>query len=202
MSFIWDFTWVFVPSNTSSDSLWVVITKVSLFRYLLHKNAAKKVVTVNLMWWQQLFLRSFVLSPLPFKSIGHVLLSWASWKVPLTVGIQIWDMLAIFERIFLLRHSSTCFLPMGPYAGPLLFTSNLLECFIVLRQAYGSTYYFGPLPPHQQLWSLLRKILSIEYRLLTQYNIVDYSFKINNLQLDIYLLYVFLKKRKIVLVGH
>ena len=75
LSFIWDFTWVFVPSTTSSSFLWVVITKVSLFRCFLHINTARKVVTVYLMRWQQLFLRSFGLSHLPFKSIGHVIRS-------------------------------------------------------------------------------------------------------------------------------
>ena len=144
LSFIWDFTWVSVLSDTSYDSLWVVMTRVSLFRCLLHINAARKVVTVHLMWWQQLFLRSFGLFPLSFKSIGHVLLSWASWKVPLAVVIQIWGMLAMSEKIFLLRHSSTSFLPTGPYVRLLLFTGNLLRHFIVLKQAHGPIYYFKP----------------------------------------------------------
>ena len=82
LSFIWDYTWVSVPSDTSFGSLWVVVTKVSLFRCLLHINAARKVVIMHLMRRQQLFLRSFGLSPLSFKSIGHILLSWASWKLP------------------------------------------------------------------------------------------------------------------------
>ena len=150
LSFLWDFTWVFVPSNTSSGSLWVEITRVSLFRCLLHINAVRKVVTVHLMRWQQLFLRSFGLSPLSFKFIGHILLSWASWKVPLVVGIQIWGMLTMSKRIFLLRHSSTCFLPMRPYVESLLFTGNLLRRFIVLGQAHGPTYYFRPLPPQME----------------------------------------------------
>ena len=64
--FIWDSTWVSVPSNTSSSPLWVVITSVSLFRCLLHINTTRKVVTVYLMRWQQFFLRSFVLSSLLF----------------------------------------------------------------------------------------------------------------------------------------
>ena len=42
LSFIWDFTWVSIPSASSSDSLWVVVTKVSLFRCLLHINAPGK----------------------------------------------------------------------------------------------------------------------------------------------------------------
>ena len=125
LSFIWYFTWVFVPSTTSSDFLWVVVTKVSLFRCLLHINAARKVVTVHLMQWQQLFLRSFGLSHIPFKSIGHVVLSWASWKVPLVVGVQIWGMLAMSERIFILGHPPMCFLPMGPYIGPWAYPRTL-----------------------------------------------------------------------------
>ena len=140
LSFIWDFTWVSIPSETSFGSLLVVVTKVSLFRCLLHINAVRKVVTVHLMRWQQLFLRSFGHSHLSFKSIGRILLSWTSWKVPLAVGIQIWGMLAMSERIFILGRSPMCFLPMGSYAGPLLFTSYFLGRFIVLRQAHGPTY--------------------------------------------------------------
>ena len=49
LSIIWDFIWVLVPSDTSPGFLWVVVTRVSLFRCLLHINATKKVVTVNLM---------------------------------------------------------------------------------------------------------------------------------------------------------
>ena len=66
LSFIWDFTWVSVPSDTSSGPLWVEIIRVLLFRCLLQINAAKKVVTVYLMRWQQLFLRFFVHSSLLF----------------------------------------------------------------------------------------------------------------------------------------
>ena len=140
LSFIWDFTWMSVPSATSSSSLWVVVIKVSLFRCILYINTVRKMVTVHLMRWQQLFLRSFGLSHIPFKFIRHILLSWASWKVPLVVGMQIWDMLAMSERIFILEHPSTCFLPAGSYAGPLLCISNLLGQFIVLGQAHGPTH--------------------------------------------------------------
>ena len=34
--------------------LWVVVAKAALFRGLLHINAARKVVVMHLMWWQQL----------------------------------------------------------------------------------------------------------------------------------------------------
>ena len=68
LSIVWDITWVPVPSNTSPSFLWIVVTRASLFRYLLHINVAKKVVTVNLMRWLQLFLRYFCIS-LPFFHI-------------------------------------------------------------------------------------------------------------------------------------
>ena len=53
------------------------------------------------------------------------------------------------KRIFLLGHSSICFLPSGPYAGPLLFTGNLLGRFIVLGQAHApcSNILFWALTP-------------------------------------------------------
>ena len=89
-----------------------------------------------------------MLSPLSSIFIRHVLIPWAFWKVPPAVGIQIWDMLVISERDFLLGHSSKCLLPTRPYAGPLLVTSNLLGHFSVLGQAHDPTYYFGPLPLH------------------------------------------------------
>ena len=52
-------TWVFVPSDTLSSSLWVAIAKVILFRGLLHINVDRKVVAVHLMWWWQHSLRYF-----------------------------------------------------------------------------------------------------------------------------------------------
>ena len=55
------------PSSNVAPPL-VVVTKVSLFRCLLHINAARKVVTVHLMPRQQLFLRSFGLYPPSFQT--------------------------------------------------------------------------------------------------------------------------------------
>ena len=51
LSIVWGITWVPIPSNTSLGFLWVVVAKTSLFRCLLHINAAKKEVTVHLMRW-------------------------------------------------------------------------------------------------------------------------------------------------------
>ena len=52
-------TWVFVPSDTFSDIQCIVVAKVTLFRGILHINAARKVVTMHLMRWQQLSSRYF-----------------------------------------------------------------------------------------------------------------------------------------------
>ena len=51
LSIIWAFTWVFVPSDTLPSFLWVVVTKATLFRGLLHINVARKVATLHSMWW-------------------------------------------------------------------------------------------------------------------------------------------------------
>ena len=57
---IWALTWVPVPSNTLFGFLWVVIAKATLFKGLLHINAAKRVVVVHLMRWKQFSLRYFL----------------------------------------------------------------------------------------------------------------------------------------------
>ena len=46
---IWTFTWVPVPSDILPTSLWVAVAKVTLFAYLLHINAARKVASLHLM---------------------------------------------------------------------------------------------------------------------------------------------------------
>ena len=65
-------TWAPIPSDTSFSPLWVVVAKVTLFRGLLHINAARKVAAVHLMWWWQLFLRYFCVFFL-FMCLGDVL---------------------------------------------------------------------------------------------------------------------------------
>ena len=61
-------TWAPVPSDTLTSSLWVVVTKVTLFRGLLFINAARKVVVVHLMWWWQPLLGYF--EPSFFLCVG------------------------------------------------------------------------------------------------------------------------------------
>ena len=64
---IWVSTWVYVPSDTLSCLLWVVIAKIALFKGLLHINAIRKLVIGHSMQWQQLFLRYFLTSILPIR---------------------------------------------------------------------------------------------------------------------------------------
>ena len=52
-------TWASVPSDAFTSSLWVAVTKVTLFRGLLLINAARRVVVVHLMWWWQPLLGYF-----------------------------------------------------------------------------------------------------------------------------------------------
>ena len=51
LSIIWAFTWVLVPSDTLPSFLWVVVTKATLFRGLLHINVARKVAALHSMQW-------------------------------------------------------------------------------------------------------------------------------------------------------
>ena len=148
-----------VPSATSSSSLWVVVTKISLFRCLLHINTARKVVTVHVMRWQQLFLRSFGLSHLPFKSIGHVLLSWASWKVPLAVGMRIWDMLAMSERIFILGHPLCASYLWGPMLGLYYVLAISSDSLLSSNKPMAQHIILGPYPHNSPL--KLRFLLTI-----------------------------------------
>ena len=52
-------TWAPVPSDALTSSLWVAMTKVTLFRGLLFINAARRVVVMHLMWWWQPLLGYF-----------------------------------------------------------------------------------------------------------------------------------------------
>ena len=48
---IWALIWVPVPSDTLFGFLWVVVAKTTLFRGILHINAARKVAVVHSMRW-------------------------------------------------------------------------------------------------------------------------------------------------------
>ena len=52
-------TWAPVPSDALTSSLWVVVTKVTLFRGFLFINAARRAVVMHLMWWWQPLLGYF-----------------------------------------------------------------------------------------------------------------------------------------------
>ena len=144
LSIIWDFTWVSVPSDTSPGFMWVVVTKVSLFRYLLHINADRKVVTMNLMRWWQLFLRYFCALP-PFFHIHKTRLHLLSF---LKGSSSCWDTNLRYASHIREGFPSRTFLQVSLTYEALrwAFTNNLLGHFSVLRQVHGPIYYFRPLP--------------------------------------------------------
>ena len=87
---IWTITWVLVPSATFPNSLWVALTKVALFRRLLHINATSKVTVMHLMRWRQSSLRYFqvfFLLPCPWNTFLSV--TKPSRKVTLIVVLYI-----------------------------------------------------------------------------------------------------------------
>ena len=77
-------TWTPVPSDAHTSSLWVAVTKVTLFRGLLLINAVRRVVVVHLMWWWQLLLGYFESSFfLRVWSEGY-----SNWDVSLTWTLE------------------------------------------------------------------------------------------------------------------
>ena len=68
-------TWAPVPSDILTNSLWVAVTKVALFRGLLFINAARRVAVVHLMWWWQLLLGYFG-SPFFLRAWSDGYISW------------------------------------------------------------------------------------------------------------------------------
>ena len=98
---IWVTTWVFVPSDTLSSFLWVVVAKTALFRGLLHINAARKLVARHSMRWQQLFFRYFLTSTLPIHS-------WCTSLLVEFPRMSLWVIEYIFDMCFVypMRHSS------------------------------------------------------------------------------------------------
>ena len=53
----------------------------TLFRGLLHINAARKVAAVHLMWWQQLFPKIFLYHYLLYTCLKSILIVGVSWKI-------------------------------------------------------------------------------------------------------------------------
>ena len=80
-------TWVLVPSNTLLNPLWVAATKATLFRGLLHINAAMRFGKMHYMWWQPLSLQSCQSQPFlrnSFSTVWPPLITY-QWR-----GLTVW----------------------------------------------------------------------------------------------------------------
>lgn len=77
-------TWALVPSDALTSSLWVTVTKVTLFRGLLFINAARRVVVMHLMWWWQPLLGYF--EPSFFLRVWSE--GYSNWDASLTWTLE------------------------------------------------------------------------------------------------------------------
>ena len=140
---IWAFTWVPIPLDTLSGFLWVVVVKATLFKGLLNINAAKKVVTVHSMRWQQLS-KIFLRSHHPWMFMIHIFIIGASWKVIMIITTCKWDLFIMSKEIFLLRPSSHLYFAHWVLGlnHPLPFTRPQIAQFSV--KAQGPIRDLGP----------------------------------------------------------
>ena len=96
-------TWVFVSLNFFFSFFWAVISQETLFRGLLHINAAIKVHTMHLMWWWQLFYRYFGVFLLPSVSVRRLYVVGTSWRIIIMVRVNNWTVFNTSEEECLLR---------------------------------------------------------------------------------------------------
>ena len=71
----------YVSYHASSLALYERQWLRPLFRSLLHINAARKVATVHLMWWWQLFPKIFLYPYLLRKCLKSIFIVRVSWKI-------------------------------------------------------------------------------------------------------------------------
>ena len=110
-------TWVLVPSNTLSSSLWVAVAKVTLFRGFLHINAAREVAVMHLMWWCHPSLRYFqVFFLLMCPRSTFTLLKLSGWSLWLLDYI-FWTLSIKSEENVLLRSPFLYSVLMGLGSG-------------------------------------------------------------------------------------
>ena len=125
--------------------LWVVVAKAAVFRGLLHINAARKVVVMHLMWWQQLSHRyswiSFFLVCLWSTSPPLELLGGSFWLLEYILGLY-----TSHPR----RNSSSDHLPLVPYSWDIKLELLTIVCpssdhLASSDKAQGPIYYSRPL---------------------------------------------------------
>ena len=146
---IWATTWVLVPSDTLSSFLWVVIVKATLFKGLLHINAAKKLATWHSMRWQQLFLRYFLASTLPIRSWCTSLSAKFPGMSLLSNRIYVWSVFCLSNETLLLGPHFLTF-PLACYLqdfelNTLTMVYSSSDQSTSSAKAQGPIYNFGPL---------------------------------------------------------
>ena len=128
------------------------MVNAALFRGLFHINVTRKLVAVYSMWWQQFYLRYFLLPILPKMFVMLAPNSGVSWKVTLSGRICIRSVLGLSEEIFLLGLPFPTF-PLVCYLGdPELNTHTTvyssLDQSTSLAKGQCPIYNFGPLSLH------------------------------------------------------
>ena len=117
-----------VSSDTPSGLLWVEVTKVALFRGLLHINAVKKLATEHLMRWQQPSLRYFWISiPLVSSQCMSPLMEFlgrSPWTKGYTFGLCF---------TYPMRHSSSNYFPQAFHLQHTQETQNLTSSLPFVR---------------------------------------------------------------------
>ena len=123
-------TWVLVPNDTLTGPLWVGATKATLFRGLLHINAARELVAKYSMRWWQFFLRYFSALILSCTFIVHILINRTSWNVTLDNRTHL-----LTPFLFSWVDIPPLDIPPRP-TSPSLYSHNLLVKFNVLLLPY------------------------------------------------------------------
>ena len=86
---IWTFTWVLVPSTTFPDLLWVALAKKTLFRRLLHINAASKVAVFAFNAVVSVISQIFPYLQPFLMSVKRIPITELFWKVTLIAALCI-----------------------------------------------------------------------------------------------------------------
>ena len=129
-------TWAPIPSDALTSSLWVALTKVTLFRGLLFINAARRVVVVHLMWWWQSLLGYF--EPSFFLCVWSE--GYSNWDVSLIYTLE------CPRRNYSLNVSSS---PQLAWAG--IMGRDVSSDRIILGRAQGPANLLFWADPHNSI---------------------------------------------------
>ena len=138
-------TWAFVPSDALTSSLWVIVTKVALFRGLLFINVARRVVVVHLMWWWQPLLGYFG-SPFFLRVWSE---GYSSWDASLT-----WTL----ERSR--RNYSSDVFPLLQWAWARIMGHDVSSDRMVLGRAQGPANLLFWAGPHSSIFWIVYIVIT------------------------------------------